>query len=1326
VSQLKVGGTRAAGLLRRATALLSLGLVLLFAQPVGQAAPDESLPFTTSYSVTGNYVVGGVDLLPAAATNGFVTGTIPMSGVPANADILAAFLYWETISAGPALGVGAIGGKFREQDITVEKAYSTSSLLNPQFSPCWSSGGGGDYTLTMYRADVLRFLPAQPDTDDNATGKRLVNNADLLKYGIPLHTVTLPEAGTGNQVPQSAGASLFVVYRDSHPAAPLTTVVLYDGLFVQTQGQAMTHTIRGFLDAADINPVAKMTHLVGSGAPNSNDQVYFNNQPVTGGLDSFHHTSGGASDRAWSNPTFENLSLAGLLTDPIYGDSVTTKVDHGGQNTPNDCLSWAAIIFSTTVQDTDQDGVPDGLENAVSGLKEPNDEDLPNVHAMGAIYSVKDLFVEVAFMETGGYTKPLGQGVVSPHNHRPTPAALKMVGDAFWCGGVAGCDASALSSPNLNGVHVHFDVGNAYPTYTEDDAYAERYIIRDTTLDLARGGESILELSCVDIDPMATCRFPDYPGTVGWKIGLQLYRDAPVHANGAELLTTGPPPPIPDTAAMDACESALGLVPTQQESGDCRRRFDHNRKDIFHYGLYAHAVGISKSEFPCRIPGIPPVPTEAQPDGTCAPGQEENPDFTTPKSMSGGGDLPGGDFMVTLGFWDNFVGTDFFQASTTMHELGHNLDRWHGADPAQFSEVGSSPNVLAVVSFEPNCKPNYLSVMSYLFQLHGLRDNDGVPHLDYSSVAGSPIGETSLVDGYVPPGPYSTSWFAPLVEGSLGFTLGTPAAKKYCNGSKLPVPLPPVWVDFARIDGASVGAAIDWNANPAVSVTSPQNVNFDGDGDGDLDGSIGNLNGSVDWVKLRLNQVGARRNMAAFSAGLSWGGLSWGGLSWGGDELDFETAAAAGFAPPNELKACVFGGGGVPAEACPAGLSGPLHRVRLEWKAPNGGVVSSPSTQYSVFRYVVAADKVTPLSKVTQLAGVVESSVVDGVVVYSLVDGDELPTGNPPGIMFNYFVKVTFEDGTVSGPSNFANITAVNDPPTAVAVPPALLPDLMADSYSTSQGATLVVPAVNGVLGNDTAGADSKPTSLKAVAFSGLSVNSGTVTLSGDGSFTYIPSAAFVGTDTFTYRANNGRFTYTRADGGIEDVAMSLDSGPVTVTIKVFSLTGSYATSTTCQQVISSTGLTQEAGNYSVKLGKISQVNPGVIFYYSGWTPQNSTAYIDQAIRNPIADLFKATMKVQSVTLYKAADCSAAPGTAMFPVSVATDGSYSPDVNGIMLTGLQVGLGYVVGVKYSVNSLVGATAPTAPGNTILFEFQTRDNIFSVVTKDDNGFSLKKK
>ena len=61
----------------------------------GAAHAQDALPFAKSYTVTGNYMVGGVDVAARNAVNGFVTDTIPMKGVPENADILAAFLYWE-------------------------------------------------------------------------------------------------------------------------------------------------------------------------------------------------------------------------------------------------------------------------------------------------------------------------------------------------------------------------------------------------------------------------------------------------------------------------------------------------------------------------------------------------------------------------------------------------------------------------------------------------------------------------------------------------------------------------------------------------------------------------------------------------------------------------------------------------------------------------------------------------------------------------------------------------------------------------------------------------------------------------------------------------------------------------------------------------------------------------------------------------------------------------------------------------------------------------------------------------------------------------------
>ena len=92
----------------------------LFAQLHGRAAAaSDPLPYTGGFLLTGNYVVGSVDLQGQSA-NGFQTGTIHMSGVPANADILAAYLFWETID------------------------LPGSPNLDPQATPVLFRGHGGD------------------------------------------------------------------------------------------------------------------------------------------------------------------------------------------------------------------------------------------------------------------------------------------------------------------------------------------------------------------------------------------------------------------------------------------------------------------------------------------------------------------------------------------------------------------------------------------------------------------------------------------------------------------------------------------------------------------------------------------------------------------------------------------------------------------------------------------------------------------------------------------------------------------------------------------------------------------------------------------------------------------------------------------------------------------------------------------------------------------------------------------------------------------------------------------------------------------------------
>src|SRR5580765_6361635 len=111
--------------------LIALGLVVVVAQIGGHAQQTPiSLPYANSYLTTGNYVSGAIDFPGGAGVNGFVTGTIPMSGIPANADgspadILAAWLYWETIVNDPAAfaqnshATYTYGAQFRGQDLKV-------------------------------------------------------------------------------------------------------------------------------------------------------------------------------------------------------------------------------------------------------------------------------------------------------------------------------------------------------------------------------------------------------------------------------------------------------------------------------------------------------------------------------------------------------------------------------------------------------------------------------------------------------------------------------------------------------------------------------------------------------------------------------------------------------------------------------------------------------------------------------------------------------------------------------------------------------------------------------------------------------------------------------------------------------------------------------------------------------------------------------------------------------------------------------------------------------------------------------------------------------
>jgi hypothetical protein len=140
-------------------------------------------------------------------------------------------------------------------------------------------------------------------------------------------------------------------------------------------------------------------------------------------------------------------------------------------------------------------------------------------------------------------------------------------------------------------------------------------------------------------------------------------------------------------------------------------------------------------------------------------GNSQNLDGSS--GSSGIAELPGNDFLVTLGKWGLNTNTTAstnklinFQAGTLMHELGHNLNLRHGGDE------------------DANDKPNYFSVMNYIYQLDGLSsDAKGIgPYqrwkceiqlicvitesasttpamaIDYSNGSGADLNENSLLE----------------------------------------------------------------------------------------------------------------------------------------------------------------------------------------------------------------------------------------------------------------------------------------------------------------------------------------------------------------------------------------------------------------------------------------------------------------------------------------------------------------------------------------------------------------------------------------------------
>ncbi len=224
-------------------------------------------------------------------------------------------------------------------------------------------------------------------------------------------------------------------------------------------------------------------------------------------------------------------------------------------------------------------------------------------------------------------------------------------------------------------------------------------------------------------------------------------------------------------------------------------------------------------------------------------------ELTSYGSFGGLGEMDGNDFIVTLGdagfSTSTTNGLNYLinsQASTIMHELGHNLGLYHGGDK------------------EENYKPNYLSIMNYMYSNYGIPTPGYSGYVEgdryyYYRYSDPDIGETIFKTRYLPTGDWTSLHNSPYSESML--------------------------LDFSDGTGAQI---VESSINEATGLGRSDSVGVDFNGDGDktdsglsLDLNPTDTPGKTiltdhnDWAKIQLrfsNQSSGLFSIRASSSGL--------------------------------------------------------------------------------------------------------------------------------------------------------------------------------------------------------------------------------------------------------------------------------------------------------------------------------------------------------------------------------------------------------------------------------------------------------------------------
>ena len=1001
----------------KSSAVITLLVLLLgFAQIAPAQAPTPlPLSLENNYMVTGDYVVGGWMKTGPTTINGTLmsTGTIKipdleaygnqnvaLQQVPQGADIVAAYLYWEAVeNSGVHSGQNGFfsNGTMDSSGNLVNYPIIGTQLGNPNAPVSWSAGGctgssQGSKTIVTYRAEVSGLLPIDPN------GNVLPNTT---------YQVSLPDSGFPSVPPFAEGATLVIIYRLLTSAVPLNAVVIYDGAFAPSnQSSTVTQPIIGFFQAGnDLGGavVSKITHIVANGQKNKTQNVYLNNVNLPSLYTNLTPLPG-HYNQSWDNPTW-------LLPNGVVnaGDaSATTKVVPTSNS--KGCVTWAAIIMSTTVQDSDQDGLLNfwkknqgyydaGANRGMSnqGMCTMNQgacilkaNDPSWVSLSGATQGEQDVFIQLDYMCTQFIAQTRTCDTNNGVSYKPDPNAISNLVSAF--------------SSNGHKINVHIVPDDNNPILAQ--------LCADTT-DPTNGNP-------------VYCPHPAQAGVVDWKSGYAALKGQPMN--------------YPDETSCDT------QTPPNQPTGSgppCVRRFPPGQNNSYHEAIFAvasatpnwyfldgsltcistsantciSAPGSNTLTFTTSAPhGLAPDPTNTGiPNGritvsgaisnpglngtylvqsvcpgspscvpnttsftiqlataTAAPTKATDPALSVTSSVvltgSGVSDIGGADSLISLGLWGTDGQTVPVESGTFMHELGHSLGLAHGGlyrTDLGGGVQGQLPDNYSF-SFEPNCKPNYQSVMSYLFQVDLL---DGV--LDYSEQGLNTVNTlneslpspANVLDNLIHP---TTMWYAP------NQTVGSPATA-HCDGSPLLPTDPPSFL----LQGPA--SSITWAAN--------QDINFDGK----IETA---LQGYDDWTNLLLDQVGASGNDL-------WAGGAQQIRTIGGAQ---QIRTIGGEATLKTFSSNVRKPKGVSAALAAA------NTIQVNITAPDFG--QSQIASFNIYREV-------------NDAGFGKSAYGNLPVTQPLVNPLTFPDPNVSCGTYSYFVTTVLSDGRESVPSNTASATPV-------------------------------------------------------------------------------------------------------------------------------------------------------------------------------------------------------------------------------------------------------------------------------------------------------------